>query len=193
MSIAPSQPCTSFSAPSSPHWRHLSCSSGLCTPRLGWSSHRPPVSVDARKLFLVFAVQSIACLDCCRRCCWTPCCFRVCEGRERIYERLSEVSGESALRLYPVGINKVHTSRSSSTLTDWQIEQNDNFLVPLLEVRKTTLDKRHKATKHRMINLKDLVCCVKKWILQNLLWILVAFTVREFVYLFIFLNTVQQF
>lgn len=162
MSIAPSQPCTSFSAPSSPHWRRLSCSSGLCTPRRGRSSHRPPVSVNARKLFLVFAVQSIACLDCCRRCCWTPCCFRVCEGRERIYERLSEVSGEIALRLHPVGINTVHTSRSSSTLKYWQIQQNDNFLVPLLEVRKTMWEiKMTQSNEYRMINLKDLVCCAK--------------------------------
>lgn len=92
LSTAPSQPCTSSSAPSSPHGRHLSCSPGLCTPRLGWPSHRPPVPVNARQLSLVFALQSAACRSCRRRCCWTPCCFRVCEGRERIHERLSEVS-----------------------------------------------------------------------------------------------------
>lgn len=96
MSAAPSQPHTFSSAQSSLHWRHLFHSSGLCTPRLRWSSLRPRISVNVRRLFSVFAVQSVACRSYHRRrcCCWTPCCFRVCDGKERIHERLSEVSAE---------------------------------------------------------------------------------------------------
>lgn len=94
MFAAPSQPHTFSSAQSSLHWRHLFHSSGLCTPRLGWSSLRPQISVSVQQLFSVFAVQSVACRSYRRHCCWTPCCFRVCDGKEQIHERLSEVSAE---------------------------------------------------------------------------------------------------
>lgn len=161
LSTAPSQPCTSSSAPSSPHGRHLSCSPGLCTPRLGWPSHRPPVPVNARQLSLVFAVQSAACRSCRRRCCWTPCCFRVCEGRERIHERLSEVSA-----------GKVRCVQSPSEITQservTQIVVSDNkrnwdFFFSL--VTFTSLKRRNYniiLRKYKMINRREgyIVVCL---------------------------------
>lgn len=73
---APSQPCTSSSAPSSEYWSHVACSPQLYIRRLQWPNLRPPVFVNARQLSSVSAVQFFACRS--RR---TPCCFRVCEER----------------------------------------------------------------------------------------------------------------
>lgn len=151
MSTTPSQPCTSSSAPSSPLWRYLACSPGLCTPRQVWPSHRPPVSVNARQLSSVFAVQSVACQSC-RRCCWTPCCFRVCERRERIHERLSEVSTVKVPRVHCPSekLHSVHVNDPKK----WRMPGNWVFSFLLCHILE--LETHYKIIRDNgLVNLTD--------------------------------------